>query len=570
MKNLLKNELIKLKAQTSFKVILIIALVISLIAPLFVILVSTIDYTSFYDPVSMYESAADENTIWGEYCQANIDAYKYFDDNNISRNGWEYNLYYQAFSREFLAVRGLELLKERNYNAEDIVSYFYEINDYFNGNFFYIEDKNGYHFNYNYSVTAVEEAYTKAKADLEETIKSIKEFDIDAYYDDIINNYQEMLDSSRENLKQLMTAKANENELEKASIEFSITQVNGEIEKYSSLVEAAKRLKAAKADYSDWKVKAELSLRSDLFNERNSHYTVDEIVFNSEESYKINYNSYYNYTGLFADTRDYFEACLKLLDNSVENNISPDFEGVSGKTLMQSSMNTSIMMFSLFMIIAAAMSVAKEHGDGTIRLLLARPKKRSKILLSKYLSILVVGFFNYLMCFVYLVLIFTIYDAQSIWGMSNHLLFGAVITLPTIVMLLLQYLMLTVGAVFLMSIAFMFSVITKRSGLALLFPMLILAVTSTISTICRVVMLLSNNVTLIRFVKYSIFSYFDLSQYLTTPLEMISRNESIFTIMNISFTNLYPVWLGIIQLLFVTAVFVFISFKTFKKQDIKG
>jgi ABC-2 type transport system permease protein len=46
-----------------------------------------------------------------------------------------------------------------------------------------------------------------------------------------------------------------------------------------------------------------------------------------------------------------------------------------------------ITMVTIFTVIVAAESVAGEFSGGTIKMLLIRPASRSKILLSKYISI---------------------------------------------------------------------------------------------------------------------------------------------------------------------------------------
>lgn len=59
-----------------------------------------------------------------------------------------------------------------------------------------------------------------------------------------------------------------------------------------------------------------------------------------------------------------------------------------------------LSLISLFTIIVAANIVASEHRWGTIKLLLIRPISRSKILLSKYLSVLLFAFFTAIFLFI--------------------------------------------------------------------------------------------------------------------------------------------------------------------------
>lgn len=584
MSGLIKNELLKIRAQISFKVILIIALVIAVMAPLFTLLLSSIESMTFYDSRERYVDGSKEEGIWGEYCRARLNVFDQIDELGIKENSWEYNLYFQDFMESAMALKGLELIKSGKYSYDEVTSYFYETYRYMGDYYYYVDDpsiktetqsETGEEPKENNDKKElsekVEAAYLNAKTNYDEAFNSIKFFSLDEFYQSKIDSYQTEMISLRDHLESIKNAPAGEKEIEKALREYDVKSTELSLETTPLMIKAIEYLKKEQIDnYSDWRVIAQMNTRSSIYQGLKSCIPYDKVVFDENESYKLEYATYDNYVDNMNEQKNFYETALALLDNSIENNIPIDINGNSGKSLMQSSMNTQIMIFSLFMIIAAAMSIAKEHADGTIRLLLARPKSRSKILWSKYISILIVGFFNYLICFVYSVLVFTIYDASSIWGMSNHILFGSVITLPTILLLLLQYIMLSIGSLLLMSLAFMFSVITKKSGLALLFPMLIIAITNTISTACSVLIIMTSNMGIIRFIKYSILSYFDLTKHIPTPLDTIARSENIFNLLNISTPQLYPVWFGIIQLVLLIAVFVFISFKVFKKQDIKG
>jgi len=71
----------------------------------------------------------------------------------------------------------------------------------------------------------------------------------------------------------------------------------------------------------------------------------------------------------------------------IENNLAPETTMTLWRFIQESNMLISLV--GLFSIVIAAGIVANEFQWGTIKLLLIRPIKRSKILLSKYIAVLV-------------------------------------------------------------------------------------------------------------------------------------------------------------------------------------
>ena len=85
-------------------------------------------------------------------------------------------------------------------------------------------------------------------------------------------------------------------------------------------------------------------------------------------------------------SRANLEKSIKINSYRIEHNLPP----VQGKIVwgFVTDMAGAITLVSLFSIIIAAGIVAREFNSGTIKLLLIRPLKRWKVLLSKYLAVL--------------------------------------------------------------------------------------------------------------------------------------------------------------------------------------
>ena len=100
----------------------------------------------------------------------------------------------------------------------------------------------------------------------------------------------------------------------------------------------------------------------------------EESLFNSGKDYE------------WEDTKDYIEMTIQNYQHNLDENVSP-------YTTSWSNMNSMVFpltsLITLFVVIICAGNVSSEFSDGTIKQLLIRPHRRWKILLSKYISLLV-------------------------------------------------------------------------------------------------------------------------------------------------------------------------------------
>lgn len=137
---------------------------------------------------------------------------------------------------------------------------------------------------------------------------------------------------------------------------------------------------------------------------------------------------------------------------------------------------TYIIFFfvALFTVVVASNSVANEFSSGTIKLLLIRPWSRSKILLSKYISILLFGLLLGVIMFVLTwgvnLLLFQLDNSQSIVEYK----FGSTKDITPIQYMLLYYANKFIELVMLITISFMISAVFRSSMLAIIISLLIL------------------------------------------------------------------------------------------------
>ncbi|MCL6573062.1 MAG: ABC transporter permease [Bacillus sp. (in: Bacteria)] len=203
-----------------------------------------------------------------------------------------------------------------------------------------------------------------------------------------------------------------------------------------------------------------------------------------------------------------------------------------------------IILAGLFTIIVSAGIVASEFNWGTIKLLLIRPINRSKILASKYLTVLLYALLMLAILFVFSTLLGAILfgmpdQAVPYLNYSN----GQVTEQNIVVHLMINYGLSSIDTIMLATMAFMISSVFRNSSLAIGLSIFLLF------TGAQFTLLLAMKFS---WAKYLLFANTDLSQY----FEGIPMLDG----MTLSFS--------IIMLLVYFFIFQFLAFFVFNKRDI--
>lgn len=203
-----------------------------------------------------------------------------------------------------------------------------------------------------------------------------------------------------------------------------------------------------------------------------------------------------------------------------------------------------ILLAGLFTIIVSAGIVASEFNWGTVKLLLIRPINRSKILLSKYLTVLVFALFMLTILFVFSAVLGAI-----LFGMPERAIpylnyfNGEVVEQSMVVHLLIYYGLSSIEMIMLTTMAFMISSVFRNSSLAIGLSLFLMFTGGQFTA------LLSMKFS---WAKYILFANTDLMQY----VEGFPLLEG----MTLSFS--------IIMLLIYYLIFLFLAFYVFKKRDV--
>lgn len=164
--------------------------------------------------------------------------------------------------------------------------------------------------------------------------------------------------------------------------------------------------------------------------------------------------------------KDQYTKIIKINDYRIDHNIAP----ASDNTLwgFVSSSAGIVSLISLFTIIIGAGMVASEFSEGTIKLLLIRPSKRWKILLSKYISTLLSTLLMLIILFV-----FSFITGSLLFGFNGvlqpYLSYsnGNVIEVSMISHVFSLYAYNCVNLIMMATLAFMISTVFRNSSLAI-------------------------------------------------------------------------------------------------------
>ncbi|GIN87053.1 hypothetical protein J6TS2_34390 [Heyndrickxia sporothermodurans] len=226
----------------------------------------------------------------------------------------------------------------------------------------------------------------------------------------------------------------------------------------------------------------------------------------------------------------------------LEHNLAPSDKTTGYKFINDNKMFISFV--GLFTIIVAAGIVASEFGWGTIKLLLIRPIKRTKILLSKYLTVVIFGIFMLGVLFVSSALIgFVLFGTGN--GDNIHLAYmdGHVVEQNMIGYLIKTYLLSSLDVIMLTTMAFMISAVFRNSSLAIGISIFLLLMGANITQLISMKY---------DWAKYLLFANTDLTQYFD----------------GVPLVKGMTLGFSIIMLLVYFVIFIALAFGVFTKRDV--
>lgn len=214
----------------------------------------------------------------------------------------------------------------------------------------------------------------------------------------------------------------------------------------------------------------------------------------------------------------------------------------SAPDVIYQSFNLYFIVIMLSLIIASE-SVSSEFSRGTIKLLLIRPWDRWKILLSKYISVIL---FSLAATIVFVVL--NIIFAYILFPASGNSILSAASSTPDLVLTVVYNYIRTLV---LITVAFMLSSLFRSTALSITISILLYFSGNTLNGIFRLFLEQEHR----EFIKYLLSTNLDLTQYFASP-------TGTFGMTSLGFS------LGV--LLVYMIVFIAITWFSFVKRDVRA
>ena len=284
------------------------------------------------------------------------------------------------------------------------------------------------------------------------------------------------------------------------------------------------------------------------WNQGNGGYRID-IIKASGEAADSGRGTYQEYVASMQKQIDQMNKTIIIAQKSLESN-EPDMKYVpAGSRSRTIQFLDYSMIVALFGVLLGGWLIASEYQQGTIRLLMIRPKTRIKILSAKLVAALLISLFVDLAGSLLNFITNGISYGFSDFLFPNYSIGGATGFLAYYIPKLLICL---IPIIFLFTIAFMFSVVIKNTAVSIIIP-IALFIASTIIM--------------------GIFSYSQTMAWIAyTPIPFIQISSFFqpYSLVQQSIQNGMALSLpyGIALLLALSAIFIGISIVIFRKRDI--
>ena len=291
---------------------------------------------------------------------------------------------------------------------------------------------------------------------------------------------------------------------------------------------------------------------SDIENNRSQvMYTtiISEEDFNKEMGYKQQYGTYITYKTKLQARIDEWNNTIKIAQMSLDAD-KPDMKYVpdGARTKTVQFLDYSIIV-ALFAILLGGWIMASEYQQGTIRLLMIRPKKRIKILMAKFTAAFLICFVIYLAGSVVNSVVNGIVNGFSDFANPNFTISGEIGFFAYYIPKLFASL---VSIVFAFTVAFMLSVLVKNTAVSVAVPIACFIG-------CTILMNYFAYSKVMEWILYTPIPYVQISSFYVpySPITVMMQR-------GLNPNDIY----GIIMLLVLSVICIFVSIQVFKRRDI--
>lgn len=579
---LIGNENKKVLKQTGLRVLLIIIAALTALAPLldFTLkkIVGSPSYSGYdsnywtYNTERLKKQLADaeENgrICDAEYYRVFLDTTEFFEKNNIHED-WRIDV----FRSDYATLRGtvglVKLIIEDGVDSDDI-------KESMMSGFLYEIDPNGI---YPYQTVLlpenIEATYKAQKDALAELEERILTYTLGDYYASKLEEAKAALEVARQSVEYLKSGSAPADpgltpELSAEFIAYEVALGERLVEWNELNVQAWQWLTDNVFDYRGWQFNTVVKLQW-LKTLADSPTGVSRELFYASDYFSSDIVDYEEYIAMTQKNARNFEEASAIIRASMEHGVP--IRGTvndSTKTLFLSEFSSSFGIIVIFVIILAGMTLSNEYTSGTVRLLLIRPQRRSRILASKLLSggilwVAATAVASVLLA-VECIALFGVKDlfAPAIFNHGTK-----VMIVPAIFAFLWRVLLSFISTAPIILFTLLISTLIKRSALPIALAMICRFSTSVITTVSLSLQKLH--------LEYTPLPYLDLTSFIGNTAERYiidggSTLDNIFGAAEkalISSGN-YRISIGIAWLVGIAAVLTVLSFVSFDRQQIKN
>lgn len=579
---LIGNENKKVLKQTGLRVLLIIIAALTALAPLldFTLkkIVGSPSYSGHdsnywtYNTERLKKQLADaeENgrICDAEYYRVFLDTTEFFEKNNIHED-WRIDV----FRSDYATLRGtvglVKLIIEDGVDSDDI-------KESMMSSFLYEIDPNGI---YPYQTVLlpenIEATYKAQKDALAELEERILTYTLGDYYASKLEEAKAALETARQSVEYLKSGSAPADprltpELSAEFIAYEVALGERLVEWNELNVQAWQWLTDNVFDYRGWQFNTVVKLQW-LKTLADSPTGVSRELFYAFDYFSSDIVDYEEYIAMTQKNARNFEEASAIIRASMEHGVP--IRGTvndSTKTLFLSEFSSSFGIIVIFVIILAGMTLSNEYTSGTVRLLLIRPQRRSRILASKLLSggilwVAATAVASVLLA-VECIALFGVKDlfAPAIFNHGTK-----VMIVPAIFAFLWRVLLSFISTAPIILFTLLISTLIKRSALPIALAMICRFSTSVITTVSLSLQKLH--------LEYTPLPYLDLTSFIGNTAERYiidggSTLDNIFGAAEkalISSGN-YRISIGIAWLVGIAAVLTVLSFVSFDRQQIKN
>lgn len=587
--NLVKNELIKTGKAVYFKVFVILILIVSIALPTGYFINDKIEEKRKND-IAYWEDEyyyLDENAspVLKAYYSCYSEASRFFSDNSISKDDWRYEEYFEVYALYYCArAKAFDELSKGSIAYSEIESYFYPAmysaqpdanyysNPYINYNLSDLSaitekpdipetNEDGDPFTYE---GLSKEEYVKlrdqAQRNKENVAKYIKSASIVKKYENLVKVAQDEVKTAKQSLDDAQTLY---NKTKTLDDKKALTDAKAMYESKNVLLWGYQQLLNGKYEVNDWHYSEIKKTLAAAANALSSNKIYDEDIY--KRDYADYYKSYHRYVLSVEPSVKAASNAINAVKYSFEKNIPiSGNESKSASEYLTSQIKIINVVICLFMIVMAGTTMSNEFMSGSIRLLLIRPRSRSKILLSKILSIFIYGAGLMLVSFVVMSVLNTgLCETKNLFAKTVMVNFsGNAYAISSVVLALFKCILSLFSVNVMVSFSIFLSVLFTKGG--------VLAVA--LANMVQIADVFANelfkeiNIVFNGLLEYTPVPYLEMSFYLENPVDynalQAGYSASLQTVFN-------PI-IGAVVVTICSAVFYMLAFVIFKKKQIKN